>query len=102
MLAPKISVVTPSFNSLTTIRETIESVRRQDYPHWEHIVMDGGSTDGTPATTDSFTAFGLVSARVGRIMMVAMANSSAMSAGKRSFLKLTRAHDSGDTLALIP
>lgn len=44
---PKISVVTPSFNSLSTIRDTIESVRTQDYPHWEHIVMDGGSTDGT-------------------------------------------------------
>jgi len=47
MLTPKISVVTPSFNSFATIRETIESVRGQDYPHWEHIVMDGGSRDGT-------------------------------------------------------
>jgi len=47
MLTPKISVVTPSFNSSTTIRETIESVRGQDYPRWEHIVLDGGSTDGT-------------------------------------------------------
>ncbi len=47
MLTPKISVVTPSFNSLTTIRETIESVRGQDYPRREHIVIDGGSTDGT-------------------------------------------------------
>ena len=44
---PKISVITPSFNSIHTIRETIESVRRQDYPHVEHIVMDGGSKDGT-------------------------------------------------------
>jgi glycosyltransferase involved in cell wall biosynthesis len=44
---PKISVVTPSFNSINTIRETIESVMRQDYPRWEHIVIDGGSTDGT-------------------------------------------------------
>jgi glycosyltransferase involved in cell wall biosynthesis len=44
---PKISVVTPSFNSIQTIRETIESVARQDYPHVEHIVVDGGSTDGT-------------------------------------------------------
>ena len=44
---PKISVITPSFNSIHTIRDTIESVRSQDYPRCEHIVMDGGSTDGT-------------------------------------------------------
>jgi glycosyltransferase involved in cell wall biosynthesis len=44
---PKISIVTPSFNSIHTIRETIESVKNQDYPKIEHIVMDGGSTDGT-------------------------------------------------------
>jgi len=43
----KITVVTPSFNSVHTIRETLESVARQDYPDVEHIVMDGGSTDGT-------------------------------------------------------
>ncbi len=42
-----LSVVTPSFNSVRTIRETLESVARQDYPHVEHIVVDGGSTDGT-------------------------------------------------------
>lgn len=44
---PKISVITPSFNSVHTIRETIESVLRQGYPNLEHIVMDGGSTDRT-------------------------------------------------------
>lgn len=44
---PKISVVTPTFNSINTIRETITSVVSQDYPEWEHIVIDGGSTDGT-------------------------------------------------------
>jgi glycosyltransferase involved in cell wall biosynthesis len=30
MLTPKISVVTPSFNSLTTIRETNKSVRKAE------------------------------------------------------------------------
>lgn len=43
----KISIVTPSFNSIRTIRETIESVRSQDFQNWEHLVIDGGSTDGT-------------------------------------------------------
>ena len=43
----KISVVTPSFNSIRTIRATLNSVASQDYPNVEHIVVDGGSTDGT-------------------------------------------------------
>ncbi len=43
----KISIVTPTFNSQRTLRDTIESVVRQDYPDIEHIIIDGGSTDGT-------------------------------------------------------
>jgi glycosyltransferase involved in cell wall biosynthesis len=45
--APRITVVTPSFNSVHTIDETLRSVRNQNYPNTEHIVVDGGSTDGT-------------------------------------------------------
>src|SRR4051812_37512351 len=44
---PKISVITPCFNSIHTIHQTIESVASQNYPALEHIVMDGGSKDGT-------------------------------------------------------
>ena len=44
---PTISVITPSFNSISTIRETIESARSQSYLNWEHLIIDGGSTDGT-------------------------------------------------------
>lgn len=43
----KISVVTAVYNRVTTIGHAIESVRAQTYPHVEHIVQDGGSTDGT-------------------------------------------------------
>ncbi|MBB3063178.1 glycosyltransferase [Microbulbifer rhizosphaerae] len=42
-----ISIVTVSFNSADTIRDTIESVLGQNYPHIEYIIVDGGSTDGT-------------------------------------------------------
>ncbi len=43
----RITIVTPTYNSVRTVRDTIESVLVQDYPNLEHIVMDGGSTDGT-------------------------------------------------------
>src|SRR5258708_4043114 len=57
----KITVVTPSFNGAHTIRETVESVARQDYGDLEHIVMDGGSTDGTLDIVRSYPKIRLIS-----------------------------------------
>jgi glycosyltransferase involved in cell wall biosynthesis len=44
---PKITIVTPVLNAVDTVGEALASVRGQDYPHVEHVVVDGGSTDGT-------------------------------------------------------
>ncbi len=44
---PLISVVTVSFNAADALESTIQSVLDQSYPHLEHIVIDGGSSDRT-------------------------------------------------------
>jgi glycosyltransferase involved in cell wall biosynthesis len=44
---PSITVITPCFNTAATIQSTLDSVRAQGYPNLEHVVVDGGSTDGT-------------------------------------------------------
>jgi glycosyltransferase involved in cell wall biosynthesis len=44
---PSISIVTPCLNARATLQQTLDSVRSQEYPDLEHIVVDGGSTDGT-------------------------------------------------------
>ena len=43
-----VSVVTPSFNMLDYLQRCCASVSDQELVVHEHIVMDGGSTDGTP------------------------------------------------------
>lgn len=44
----KISIITPSFNQLNFLRETVESIHSQEIDSVvEHIIMDGGSTDGS-------------------------------------------------------
>ncbi|GAA4318116.1 glycosyltransferase family 2 protein [Compostibacter hankyongensis] len=51
---PLISVITVCFNAEKHIARTIESVRQQDYPRIEYIVVDGGSTDDTVTVIRSY------------------------------------------------
>lgn len=45
--SPLVSLITVAFNSTSTIDHTIDSVQVQTYRNIEHIIIDGGSTDGT-------------------------------------------------------
>jgi glycosyltransferase involved in cell wall biosynthesis len=44
---PIVSVLTPSFNQARWLPDNLASVAGQSYPTIEHVVMDGGSTDGS-------------------------------------------------------
>ncbi len=43
----KFSIITVVFNDVENIRKTILSVKKQSYKNYEHIIIDGNSSDGT-------------------------------------------------------
>ena len=43
----KLSIVTINYNNAEGLRKTLASVASQTYPKIEHIIVDGGSTDGS-------------------------------------------------------
>lgn len=47
-----LTIVTVCFNAASTIGDTIRSVAAQDWPDFEHLVIDGGSTDDTVAVAE--------------------------------------------------
>lgn len=51
----KISIITICFNSADTIFDTMQSVHSQDYQNFEHIIQDGGSSDGTLRIIKTFS-----------------------------------------------
>jgi len=52
---PRVSVIIPTYNRSRMLKEAIDSVLSQDYPHFELVVVDDGSTD---ATAELLQAYG--------------------------------------------
>ena len=51
----KVSIITVSYNSASTIKDTIESVASQTYDNIEYIVVDGNSKDKTVDIVTSYS-----------------------------------------------
>ncbi|HAA14538.1 MAG TPA: hypothetical protein DCE41_23775, partial [Cytophagales bacterium] len=49
-----ISLVMPAYNASAFIRQAIDSVIAQTYPHWELLIADDGSKDDTKAIIDGY------------------------------------------------
>ncbi|MCE0723369.1 glycosyltransferase family 2 protein [Legionella resiliens] len=54
---PKVSIVTPSFNQGSFLRQCIESVLSQNYPNLEYIIIDGGSHDDSLSIIHEFEPY---------------------------------------------
>ena len=52
---PLVSVIMPCYNMERYISETIASVQRQTYPHWELLIVDDASTDETVKIIESYS-----------------------------------------------
>lgn len=52
--APSVSILTITHNRADLIPRCIESIRRQTFADYEHIIVDGASTDGTAQVVESY------------------------------------------------
>src|SRR5687767_5788357 len=44
---PLVTIITASYNVLDGLKRTVASIREQDFRSFEHVIIDGGSVDGT-------------------------------------------------------
>lgn len=56
---PRITLVTPTYNQGHFIEQTLKSVRLQNYPNLEHIIVDAMSTDNTEEILKGYTGPGV-------------------------------------------
>lgn len=52
-----VSVIIPCYNAAKTLPDTVESVFKQTYQHWEIIIVNDGSTDGSAKLMKKLSAF---------------------------------------------
>lgn len=87
-----VSIITPAFNSARFIRETIESVLKQTYPKWEHLIaVDAGTTDNTIEIIQEY------SRKDPRIQLVHLPNERGVSTSRNRAIERSR----GQYIALL-
>lgn len=49
-----LSIITINYNNAEGLRKTLASVASQTYPHIEHVIVDGGSTDSSVEILEAY------------------------------------------------
>jgi len=60
-MPPLVTIITPTLNRATLLRDAIESVRAQSYRPIQHLIVDGASTDGTGELVATYPEIDFVS-----------------------------------------
>jgi len=87
----RFSIVTTTYNSSKTVRDTIESVLSQSYSDYEYIIVDGASSDSTLKIVEEYKPFFF-----GRMRLISEPDKGIYDAMNKGF-KMAK----GDILALI-
>lgn len=96
---PLISIITITFNAEKSISATLESVSRQTFRNYEHVIIDGASTDNTLSEARKYPDIRILSER-DKGLYDAMNKGMAMSRGKYIiFLNAGDAFHSDKTLS---
>lgn len=81
---PLVSVIVPCYNMERFISDTIDSVVRQTYPHWELLIVDDASTDGTVGVVQKHCA------QDNRIQLVVKPQHSGIADTRNQCLKMAK------------
>lgn len=76
---PKVSIVVPCFNKAQFLKETLESIKHQQFTNWECIIVDDGSTDNSSKIIKEFCT------EDSRFKMIGQNNQGVSSARNRGF-----------------
>lgn len=87
---PIVSVIVPVFNSAGYLRECLDNLLSQDYPHLEVVLVDDGSTDGSRAICSEY------SERDRRVRVFSQSNAGVGRARRRGV-----EHAAGDYVAFV-
>lgn len=87
---PMVSIVVPGYNEEVVLGHCVESILQSNYPNFEVILVDDGSTDGTAALMDEWAASDP------RVRNISQAN-----AGKGAALNRGYAASSGDVVLFV-
>ncbi len=78
---PKVSVIIPTYNRLSMVKEAVDSVLKQDFEDFELIVVDDASTDGT---VEEIKRYG------GRVRLLEQSENRGVSAARNKGILLAR------------